>query len=54
MKELYLVSVYGDSFSSFEEYYSEDEIKIIKKFFNDMGERGVANYDYPLIEFERK
>lgn len=54
MKELYLVSVYGDSFSSFEEYYSEEEIKTIDKFFNDMGEHNVATYDYPLVEFEKK
>lgn len=53
-KELYLVNVYGDSFSSFEEYYDEKEIEVIQKFFNDMGEHDVASYDYPLVEFEKK
>ena len=54
MKELYLVSVYNDSFSSFEEYYSEEEIKTIEKFFEDMCKHGVASYDYPDVEFEKK
>lgn len=54
MKELYLVSVYGDSFSSFEESYSEEEIKVIEKFFDDLGKHNVASYDYPDIEFEKK
>lgn len=54
MKELYLVSVYGDSMSRFEEYYSEEEIKAIEKITDDMKKHGVANYDIPCIEFEKK
>lgn len=54
MKQLYSVGVYGDSMSDFEEYYSEEEIEIISKFFDDMMKHGVASYDIPLVEFEKK
>ena len=53
MKELYLVNVLGESESHFEEHYSEEEIKVIEKFFNDMSRHDVASYDIPLIEFEK-
>ena len=52
MKKLYFVTVYGDSESIFKEYYTEEEIDIINKFFNDMDKHGVASYDMPAIEFE--
>ena len=52
MKYIYTVTVYGDSVSHFEEQYSEEEIKIIEKFFNDMSKYDVPHYDVPLIEFE--
>lgn len=54
MKELYKVTVFGDSESRFEEYYSNEEIKTITKFVNDMYEHGVASYDIPYFEFEKK
>ena len=53
MNELYLISVLGESSSKFKEYYSEEEIAIIEKFFDDMDKHGVPNYDIPLVEFER-
>lgn len=53
MKELYNVRVYNDSESFFKESYSEDEIKVIMKFFNDMSKHKVARYDFPAIEFEK-
>lgn len=52
MKKLYLVSIFGDSESHFEEYYNEEEIKVIEKFINDMIKNDVPSYDYPLIEFK--
>lgn len=54
MKELYKVTVLGDSASYFEEYYSEEEIEVIEGFFNDMSRHGVASYDVPLVEFYKK
>ena len=54
MKELYLVKVYGDSYSEYEEYFDEKEIEIIQKFLNGMDEHDVATYDVPLVEFEKK
>jgi hypothetical protein len=54
MKELYKVSVYGDSFCSFEALYTEQEVNTILKFFDTMSECGVASYDCPLVEFEKK
>lgn len=54
MKELYVVSVYGDSFHSFEKCYTEKEVETILKFLDDMSENGVASYDVPLVEFEKK
>lgn len=54
MKELYFVTVCGDSYSNFEEYYSEEEIETINKFFDDMIKHGVPGYDTPLVEFEKK
>lgn len=53
MTELYLVKVYGDSYSEYEEYFDEKEIEIIQKFFDTM-ESKVASYDIPCIEFEKK
>lgn len=53
MKELYSVCVYGDSYSCFEEYYSEEEVEIIQKFIVDMSKNGVANWDVPCISFEK-
>ena len=52
MKKLYRVTVYGDSKSTFKEHYTEEEIDIINKFFNDMDKHGVAAYDIPSIEIE--
>lgn len=52
MKKLYSVSVFGESESCFEEYYTEEEIRVIEKFFNDMSKHDVAIYDIPLVEFE--
>lgn len=54
MKELYSVSVFGDSASYFSEYYSEEEVKVIEKFFDDMSKYGVASYDIPLVEFYKR
>jgi hypothetical protein len=54
MKELYLVTILGDSASYFEEYYSEEEIKVIEKFFNDMDKHHVASYDNPLVQFDKR
>lgn len=53
MKEVYKVTVLGESYSMFEEYYSEEEIKTINKFMNDMSNHNVPNYDIPCIEFEK-
>ena len=52
MKKLYSVNVCNGSESNFEEYYTEEEVKIILKFFKDMGKHDVPSYDYPLVEFE--
>lgn len=54
MKELYFVTVFGESYFGFAEYYSEEEIETINKFFDDMAMHGVPNYDIPLVEFEKK
>lgn len=54
MKHVYIVHVYGDSHSKFEERYTEEEIQVIEKFFNDMDKHEVASYDIPAIEFEKK
>lgn len=54
MKELYLVKVYGDSYSEYEEYFDEKEIEVIQKFFDTMDSSKVASYDIPCIEFEKK
>lgn len=54
MKELYFVRVLGDSESHFDEYYSEEEVKVIEDFFNDMSRHGVASYDVPLVEFYKR
>lgn len=53
MKKLYRVNIFGDSESHFEEYYSDEEIETIMKFFNDMDKHDVASYDVPLVEFEK-
>lgn len=53
MKELYLVHVFGESESHFEEYYSEEEIKTIFKFVHDMDMHDVPSYEMPCIEFEK-
>lgn len=52
MKKLYSVSVYNESESIFEEYYTEEEIQAILKFFKDMRKHEVPLYDFPVIEFE--
>lgn len=52
MKKFYSVRVFGESESYFMEYYTEEEIAIIEKFFNDMIKYDVASYDVPLVEFE--
>ena len=54
MKELYLVTVFGETVSYFEEYYNEEEVETIKRFFNDMNKHEVARYDLPDIVFEKK
>ena len=54
MKELYFITVLGESYSNFEEYYSKEEIEIINKFFDDMSKHGVASYDIPCVEFEKR
>jgi hypothetical protein len=54
MKKLYFVDVFGDSESHFAEYYTEEEVAIIKKFFDDMSNHGVASYDIPYIEFTKR
>lgn len=53
MKELYLVTVFGKSASYFEEYYSEEEVKVIEGFLDDMKKRGVARCDVPHIEISK-
>lgn len=52
MKKLYSVSVYNESESNFEEYYTEEEVKTILKFFKDLSKHEVPSYDFPLVEFE--
>lgn len=52
MKKLYFVTVYGDSQSIFKEYYTEEELNIINRFFDDMIKHRVASYDIPAIQFE--
>ena len=52
-KEKYKVQVFGESKSCFEELYTEEEIKTIEKFMNDMEKHNVASYDYPAIEFTK-
>lgn len=53
MKELYKVSVFGDSESHFEEQYTKEEIDVIMKFFVDMDKHYVASYDVPYVRFEK-
>ena len=53
MKELYHVTVLGESYSDFSEYYSKEEIETIKKFVNDMSKHDVARWDIPCIEFKK-
>ena len=52
-KEKYKVQVFGESESCFEELYTEEEIKTIEKFMNDMDKHKVPSYDYPAIEFTK-
>lgn len=52
MKKLYSVYVANASETSFEEYYSEEEVKTILKFFKDLSKHEVPSYDIPLVEFE--
>ena len=52
-KEKYKVRVLGESESCFEELYTEEEIKTIEKFMNDMDKHKVASYDCPVIEFTK-
>lgn len=52
MKKLYSITVTNESESCFDEYYTEEEIRTIEKFFNDMEKHDVASYDIPLVEFK--
>lgn len=52
MKKLYSVYVANASETSFEEYYSKEEVKVILKFFKDLSKHKVPSYDFPLVEFE--
>ena len=52
-KEKYKVRVLGESESYFEELYTEEEIKTIEKFMNDMDKHKVTSYDCPVIEFTK-
>lgn len=52
MKKLYSVNVCNESISDFEEYYTEEEVKTILKFFKDLSKHEVPSYDYPLVKFE--
>ena len=52
-KEKYKVQVFGESKSCFEELYTEEEIKTIEKFMNDMEKHNVASYYYPAVEFTK-
>lgn len=54
MKEVYKVTVLGESYSDFEEYYTKEEIEIINKFIDDMKKHDVARYDIPCVEFEKR
>ena len=52
-KEKYKVRVFGESESCFEELYTEEEIKTIEKFMNDMDKHKVASYDCPVVAFTK-
>ena len=52
IKKLYSVNVYNESESNFEEYYTEEEVKTILKFFKDLSKYEVPSYDFPFVEFE--
>jgi hypothetical protein len=52
-KSEYIVTVLGDSSSTFVEKYSQDEINLINKFFKDMEKHKVSSYDIPAVSFEK-
>lgn len=53
-KKCYKVTVFNESESKFEEYYTEEEVRIIQKFFEDMSKHNVAHYDIHEVQFEKK
>lgn len=53
MEYTYVVTVIGESIHHFAESYSEEEVELIKKFFDDMSNHGVPHYDIPCIEFDK-